>query len=268
MPQKGSAVNDTDVPTKKKYDFAMSLGANCMAAHNLKIRNLRSVALPFDWTYVVDERAYVWLADHLCDDLRDLCRWENLREIKPGDPEWNNEHAERVKYIDTASGFRFVNHFRRTADARREYELVRKTLDRRIDRFLSMMASSSRVLMVVATRRMDISPETLARLHGKLAERFPSTSVDIVYVKFGASPDDAPRFADLGEWLTFRPVERPSNRYDFDQTNFEWAFLDEVACKTKDEERRRAKRNHFSLDIWPKVKLHVNFRLVRKGGES
>ena len=134
----------TDVLTPKApvadgtYDLVVSLGANCSAAAQLRIRGLRHVALPFDWLYVVDERPFVWLADHVSDNWSGLCLKENLSEITPDHPEWNSEHLDRVKYVDAESGYRLVNHFNVSIDNVEEYLRVYGTLRRRIERLVSI----------------------------------------------------------------------------------------------------------------------------------
>lgn len=110
---------ESDAPGKAgTYDLIVSLGGNCSAAAQLNMRGLRQEALPFDWVYVVDERPFIWLAEHVGDRWRDLCLKENLQEITPGHAEWSAEHADRVQYVDRESGYRFVNHFNSLRKAR------------------------------------------------------------------------------------------------------------------------------------------------------
>ncbi|MCR5839069.1 MAG: papain-like cysteine peptidase, partial [Kiritimatiellae bacterium] len=55
------------------YDLIFSLGGNCAAAHNLKIRRLRPYSLPFDWTYMVDERPIAWLISAIDSHMSGFC---------------------------------------------------------------------------------------------------------------------------------------------------------------------------------------------------
>ena len=67
--------------TKQKFDLVFSLGGNCTAAHNLQYRGLRKFSLPFDWTYIVDEKAIYNLAEGFQTDFKYFLLKENLEEL-------------------------------------------------------------------------------------------------------------------------------------------------------------------------------------------
>lgn len=245
---------------ENQYDLIASLGANCSAAHNLEIRGLRPVALPFDWTYVVDESPYVWMSEHICNGFRGICMKENLEEITPASSEWKDAHADRVKYIDKGSGFRFVNHFSRPVDSVGEYARVHSALSRRTERFFEMIGKSSRVLFVAATH-VRISPETFLALRRSFSVRFPDVGFDFVYMRFSTARDeDLPAY---GEGTRLIPVERAQNEYDFTHTNFEWSFMDSLGLSGRFQ-TTRDRLMHISLGVWPSVVLHVELRRKRK----
>ena len=60
--------------SNKEYDLICSLGGNCAAAHNLRIRNLRTVAYPFDWTYFKSDSAVYKLADNFVDGFKNFLK--------------------------------------------------------------------------------------------------------------------------------------------------------------------------------------------------
>ena len=222
----------TDVLTPKApvadgtYDLVVSLGANCTAAAQLRIRGLRHVALPFDWLYVVDERPFVWLADHVSDNWSGLCLKENLSEITPDHPEWNSEHLDRVKYVDAESGYRLVNHFNASIDNEEEYLRVYGTLRRRIERLVSICQGGGDILFLLATE-VRVQEATLAHVLSAFQRRFPAAHFSLRYLHFGTGESGE---RDSGS-IHISEIGRHQNRYDFVKTNFEWAFLDEVRVR-------------------------------------
>lgn len=242
------------------YDLVASLGANCSAAHNINLRGLRKVALPFDWTYVVDEKPYLWLTEHLTDDFSGLCLKENLERILPNHPEWADAHAGFLKYIDRGSGFRFVNHFRRPIEERGEYERVHAMLRRRIGRLVESIRTAKRVLFVLATG-VVVSNSTLTLLRDAFLRRFPGVSFDFVCLQFDANAEGV---QEVAPGIVRRQIPRKMNVYDLERTNFEWSFLDEVSLSSG----KAGGGWHFSMDVWPKVRLTVDCRLKRKTGDS
>lgn len=212
----------------KKYDLIASLGANCSAAHNILIRNLRYVALPFDWTYIKDEKSYIWLSENLENKLKNLCLWENLQEITEDHSEWNTSHLDRTKYIDTLSGFRFVNHFNKTTNKKAEYDRVYPTIRKRCERFFEIINSSENVLLVISTS-IHISDQVLFNLKSKFQELFPNCSFDFVYMNFCAENDELLNKNNI----KINNIRRDLNLYDYTNTNFEWNWLDEIKLKKK-----------------------------------
>lgn len=225
----------------RSYDLAVSLGANCSAAHNLLVRGLRPFSLPFDWLYIVDERPIAYLAKGFGNRFADFCLKENLKEIRPGDPEYAAAHPDRVQYADEATGFRFVNHFNRSAEDPAEYARVRDMLSRRIDRLYEAFSSGSRFLLLLATH-VDVSEDVLRAVLDALGKEFPGKSFDIEYLHFG-QPEESVVVRDC---LRIRNVRRPQNEYDFNRTNWEWRFLDDVRVLTRPRKRRK-----ISFRVWP-----------------
>lgn len=204
------------------YDLIVSLGGNCSAAAQLRIRGLRHMALPFDWLYIVDERPLIWLADHVADNWELLCLKENLMEITPDHSEWTDEHLDCAKYVDVESGYRFINHFKASADFEEEYLRVCETLRRRIERLVSI-CRHGRVLFLLATE-IRVSDAVLERVLSAFGGAFPASHFELRYLHFGS---DEWMERDCGA-VHIVEIGRRQNRYDFVKTNFEWAFLDDV----------------------------------------
>lgn len=235
------------MPEKRAYDLVFSLGGNCSAAHNLRYRKLRPFSLPLDWLYIVDERPIAYLARGFADRFADFCRQENLREIRPGMPEYASAHADRVQYVDEATGYRFVNHFNRSADEPAEYARVRGMMDRRIDRLYDALNHGKRFLLLLATA-VDVRECTLRVLLVSLRQLFPGKVFEIEYLHFGQKEESVVESCDL----TVRSFQREQNDYDFYHTNWEWHFLDDVKVLRKPTRRRKV-----SFHLLPGVKCII-----------
>ena len=95
----------------KKYDLICSLGGNCSAAHNLKIRGLRNFSLPFDWCYIKNEKPIEYLTEGFENGFKNFLLKKNLEELKGN--EYNEAHISCAQYKDSYTGYYFVNHFRK-----------------------------------------------------------------------------------------------------------------------------------------------------------
>lgn len=242
------------------YDLVVSLGANCSAAAQLRIRGLRHVALPFDWLYVVDERPFVWLADHVSDNWAALCLKENLSEITPDHPEWNSEHLDRVKYVDSESGYRFVNHFNASVDHEEEYLRVYGTLRRRIERLVSICQGGGGHILFLLATEVRVSEATLAHVLSAFERRFPTTHFSLRYLHFGTGQYGE---CDSGA-VHISEIGRRQNRYDFVKTNFEWVFLDEIRVKEMPRQPSPpAAGSRWHLYLSSAIKMGLPYGIVR-----
>lgn len=236
------------------YDLIVSLGGNCSAAHNLRFRGLRPCSLPFDWCYLVDDAPIRFWIDEVGCGFPNLLKRENLVEILPGDKEYSPFHADVRQYVDTMSGYRFVNHFHRTIDAPGEYEAVSDAIRRRADRLVSAFEGGGSFLLLLATS-VDVSVELLKQLLGTLSARFGKSRFVLRYLHFGTGRDAE----SLDGGLVVQDIARGQNDYDFFKTNWEWHFLDDISLSGRYKAKKPFK---FSFDIWPKVRCVVSFKRV------
>ena len=238
---------------KPEYDLIVSLGANCSVAHNLRFRGLRPVSLPFDWCYFVDDAPIHFWIDEVGRGFSGLLKRENLVEILPDAAGYSPQHPDVRQYIDTKSGYRFVNHFHRTIDEPGEYEAVYVTIRRRADRLVSAFEGGGSFLLLLATQ-VDVSRNLLQRLVATLSERFGNSRFDLRYLHFGQECDSE---LDLGGGFVVQDIGRRANDYDFYKTNYEWHFLDDIRLSGRFIRNRKPRK--FSFHIVPKVKCVVTF---------
>ncbi len=216
---------------KREYDLIFSLGGNCAAAHNILYRGLRKCALPFDWTYMVDEKPLHKFIDGLKNGFVDFLQYDNLQELSEEENK-NVTHNDTFHYLDTNTGYRFVNHFHRDIRTTDEYEKVKTIFDRRTKRLLDMINEAESVLLVLNTA-FYINNDVIFDFYGKIKEIYPNKRIDFVVLNFGCNKEE---FTERESIRVFRYV-RSQNNYDFTKTNQEWAFLDDV----KLTKRRRDK---------------------------
>lgn len=234
----------------RKYDLIFSLGGNCSAASNLQRRGLRPFALPFDWVYFKEISTIDYLIDGFRTRFKDLMLKENLVEITPSHPEWVDTHKGFLKYLDTISGYRFVNHFTKPIEEDGEYERVAAKLRQRVNRLFEAIEHGNTFLLLLATD-VEVEVSQLSKLLSTLNDLFPNKCFNIEMLCFAK---DHYEETNPSEHITVRFIGRKFNYYDFIQTNYEWQFLDEVKSNT------RPPRHRFALHILPHLRIEINWK--------
>ena len=137
--------------TVDTYDLICSLGGNCAIAYNLRYRNMRYFSLPFDWTYIKDEKPIEFLT--YCfkgeKNFKDIALKSNLELVEVDKK--NDGHRDKIKYRDNLSKFYFFNHFTEPIEMGGVYDNFKKTFDKRIDRMLELIEKSSKILFILST---------------------------------------------------------------------------------------------------------------------
>lgn len=236
----------------KLYDLVFSLGANCSSANNLVRRKLRPFACPFDWVYFMDDSTLRYFASSIRTRFHDLMLKENLVQIEPGHPEWNETHKDFLKYHDLKSGYRFVNHFKAKIDTPGEYDRVYATLRRRIDRLFKTIEKRNEFLLVFATG-VQIAPEVLISIQEAFKVEFPGKRFDIEGLQFSAQET---KDVVVRDGIIVHNHTREINLYDMLRTNYEWAFLDNVASRLK------PRRQRIAFHLLPHLRMEIHWKRV------
>lgn len=205
---------------KDYYDLIFSLGGSCAAACQLKRRNMRFAALPTDYTFFkYSGEPLRKLAEGFDNNFKNWLLKENLEELQG--EERGADHEGRMQYIDTYTKYRWINHFNKPISEPGEYEEIKEKIDRRIQRLITFLEKSKRVLAIVSNAS-DIPMDDFDVLTKALKRRFPNLEVEYKYIKFEAPNNDIIRIGNV-EILN---CARPQNYYDFAATNFVWRFMD------------------------------------------
>ncbi len=205
---------------KEKYDFAVSLGGNCAAAHNLLYRKLRFCSFPFDWVYMKDEKPLIMLVDGFSSQFSKFLLKENLIKLDA-----NPSHPDKIQYQDAYSGYVFANHFTKSIE-NGGYEEVKKTFDKRCDRLIYLLKNAKDVLLLLSlAAERNISP--IFDLNNFLKNKYPNIKFNFKIIMFNCKSDSIEHIDNI----TILKFMRCENKDDYLETNKEWNFLDKVQIK-------------------------------------
>ena len=213
----------------RSYDAIISLGGNCGAASQLRMRGLRPFSLPFDWTYMTGPESIEWLCRGFESGFADFCLRENLEPIAH-----EASGLAPFKYRDRASGYSFIHHFWTSIDTEKGYHVTYDILRRRVDRLQKTLERGSSFLFILATN-FEYDPSLAVRLLGAIRRCHPGKTVDMRVMQHCAKFDNPLTLAE--RWPDDLPFEggRYARRiftYDFSRTDTEWEFLDSLSLSS------------------------------------
>ena len=190
-----------------------SLGGDCIAASQLRNRNLRPYSLPFDWCFSDGESAILRFAEQLSVGFRDFALRENMKPIP------NLKFA----YKDVRTGYNFMHHFHAPRVAPGEYARFRETLDRRMTRLFAEI-ERSRTILFLLSRTYRINEACVREVEKVCRRRWPEKEFYFILATYNSSPASIA----YEDHLTAVRISRDRNDYDLKEKVFEWSFLDNV----------------------------------------
>lgn len=241
----------------QKYDLIASLGGNCAAAAQLRMRGLRPFALPFDWLLMEDVRTMEYLPKGFSNGFSDFCLKENLLLLK----EDYGTGTAKFKYRDRLTGWCFLHHFHDDINCTDAYEKTAERLRRAIGRFFDAIRKSKNVLFVLSTA----FPYDLAiaeDMASSIRSQFPDKNIDFHLVQFNAKFENP---ETLGErikspYCTGEKWARNVNwGYELDKTSYEWQFLDDLELVSFPR-KQIAGMDKIRYKIWK----HLSNRLMER----
>jgi len=208
---------------KETYDLVVSLGGNCAAAHNLRYKNLRTAAYPFDWTYFNSDEAVYKLVDGFKDSFNNYALKENFKELPI-----NPEHPDRIQYEDTYGKIVWANYFRYCENNDEDYAAVKEKLDRRFKRLIDEINKSNKILFIFSTS-FQIKPDAFCYLSSCLNEIYPDKDIHIRILSFNCEKDCIYENQNVKLYC----YQRKISFQDFSTTDKEWDFLDSIKLSGK-----------------------------------
>ena len=197
-----------------RVDMICSIGGDCIAASQQKLRGLRPYALPFDWCFSDGAEAVRNFAHQLDCRFTGFALRENLVPI-PG---------VRLGYKDRATGDNFMHHFHAPLEEKGEYERFREVLARRINRLYSEIERSGTVLFLLS-RTFKLDENCLDAVEEVCRRKWPEKRFFFILATYNSQPSGV--WASGNRFVVRIPRDR--NSYDIREKVFEWSFLDNVS---------------------------------------
>lgn len=232
----------------KKYDLICSLGGNCSAAHNLKIRGLRNFSLPFDWCYIKNEKPIEYLTEGFENGFKNFLLKKNLEELKGN--EYNEAHVSCAQYKDSYTGYYFVNHFEKDKSLDDTYDFVYAKLRKRLNRLLEKIKQSQNILFLLSVN-FGINIDSIMKLNSVLRDLYPDKNIEFICIAFNENKNEEIIYDNV----KYKKYTRDVNVYDFINTNFEWAFLDDIQLR----ENKKRKKELFKAE---KIKKGIKLKFL------
>jgi hypothetical protein len=205
------------------YDFVSSLGGSCIAALQLRKRELRQCSLPFDWLFHVDDSLFPALTKCFQENYCNWLKRENMQELK-GDERGTSPYYQ---YKDLYTGFRFIHDFHKPIEDNTEFVKVKKRYAKRIKRLYEKIEKSTRIALILNSR-WSVRLVLIETFHSMLVAKWPGKEFDIFIISFSQERNETKTIED---YCIVSNYKRAENSYDYFQTNYEWEFLDKISLK-------------------------------------
>ena len=226
-----------------KYDLICSLGGSCAAAHNMRMRDLRFAAYPFDCTYFTTDEAIYKLAEGFKNKFEKYMLKENLVELPI-----NPSHPDRMQLEDSWGKIIWANQFNYSSNFDKTYSEVKKKFDKRFKRLLNNIESAKRICFILCTS-FYLKQDSVQNLLKTLQELYPNKEFQIKVVSFDCENEEHIKRDNIEIFCYTRKL----NVYDFDNTNFEWAFMDKLKLTKKNRCKISFKLFGYKIKIsWSK----------------
>lgn len=175
----------------RDYDIAFSMGSRCGCSQALRAARLQLASYPLDW---VATPGIVQSAEMIA---RDFAGWLERDEMELVDVRRGTGTINRA-YLNRRTGIVFGHDFHHDSDIDTAFDAVAAKYDRRIARLLGGLRAARRALAVYVERpaRSRVPDEEVIRARQILADKFPDTAIDLLYV-FHADGLAAPVEAEI-----------------------------------------------------------------------
>jgi hypothetical protein len=170
-----------------KYDCIFSLGEVCFCANYLRAMRLRKFSAPFDW---VAGATFTERMNFLLNDFEDFFNKEDL--VYHG----KREYPEPCDiYYNQRTHIVFNHDFPLLKSFDEQFPKVKERYNHRINSLYKRINKSKKVLIVymeqAETKSGISSDEELCALMEELNHKFPTTHIDLMYIRHNEEmPDD------------------------------------------------------------------------------
>lgn len=161
------------------YDLAFSMGFGCGCSRALRAAGLQRTSFPMDW---IGSPGVVASAEMIASGFVDWLERDDLELVDvrraPANGTINRAYKNR------RTGFLFGHDFHHDADVDTAFDEVAEKYARRIERLISQIRASRRVLAVFVEHpvRARVPDEEVARARRILSDAFPGVEFTLLYV--------------------------------------------------------------------------------------
>ena len=119
------------------------IGTGCGIAQELKRRNLRTVALPFDWVYT-------WSLDVINLMIKDKFKALFVKDNWIlSDQQKDMEEKDELRYLNKKyDGFYSIHDFKKSGDFEKDYPKYCVTMNRRVSRFFEALNGNEKIIFI------------------------------------------------------------------------------------------------------------------------
>lgn len=195
-----------------EYDIFIPLGECCAVAHQLRRRNLRFCALPFDWFLYDSEESFKHVLECFKTDFDKFMIYDNLEKMADN----------ACHYFDKYNKFKILHAFHKSIKDEKYFNKIKNSFKKRINRLYKILKKSKKVMFIVLTS-YPISIEDLNDFANYIHDKY-DTEVKISWLELNANENLTIEDKNVIHYK----INRPINDYDHFGMNNEWAFLDDV----------------------------------------
>ena len=235
----------------KTYDFIFGLGRACACSQTLRKAGLQHLSLPWDWIAVdFDHDAPDLLdrVDTICNDFKDWFNREDFVYISP------NAGPGKDQYKNSRSGVIFLHDFPKGVPLDESFPSIKEKYERRISRFVQLIRSAQRPILIVCMDSPMASPTPLddcRKARERLAAHFPGAKFEFQKITLEPGRKVSDRIDETVEdglyhiafdYKDYRPGRK---EYDVDQATVAALLKERFAVRdyrTKDEIRAMRER--------------------------
>ena len=155
------------------------MGGACSCSQTLREADLQFLSFPFDWVILSETDDLRRRVETIANGFAGWFEKGDLRKIGVYEP------GNKDIYRNNVTGTIFNHEFWRDEDLDRAYPAVRAKYDRRIRRFLGLLASSKEILVVRIDRPDQMPPTSDAECREalrRLRELYPSARFDMLHL--------------------------------------------------------------------------------------
>ena len=163
----------------KQYDFAFSIGRACSCTESLRKAGLQYLSFPLDWvTTIGGEPDIQARAEIICEEFKD---WFRLEDFVPKDNRMAGPGKDR--YLNRRTDLVFNHDFPKGVPLAEAYPSVKAKYDRRVARFLNLLETSRRILIVcidMPPQKHPTAIEDCQNVRARLSRKFPTAKFDFI----------------------------------------------------------------------------------------